>query len=121
MGKIKTHQVISSIVIIVIVVITVLVVCCCAAGIVKIENEKNRITEGVIIDKSYSAPFSTISYVRSGKVMVPVTYHHPARYSFQLRGEKNEQVVTCQCEVSKEDYDEYRIGSYYRLRRGKEK
>ena len=113
MKKNKIHGVVSAIIIVTVIAI---VSYCCIAGIATIiDNEKNRITEGIIIDKSYSAPYSTISYVRSGKVMVPVTNYHPARYSFQLRGEKNEQVVTYWCEVSKEDYDEYRIGSYYRL------
>lgn len=80
-----------------------------------VENEKNRITEGVIVDKSYTAAYTTTSYSRVGKVMVPISHYHPPIYRFQLRGEKDERTVTYWLEVSKEDYDEYKIGSYYRL------
>lgn len=67
-----------------------------------IENEKDRITEGIIIDKSYSAAHIT------------AMHYHPASYRFQLRGVKDERTVTYWLKVSKEDYQEYKVGNYYR-------
>lgn len=80
-----------------------------------IENEKNRITEGVIIDKSYSAAYTTTTYSKVGKATVPHMHYHPASYRFQLRGVKDERTVTYWLKVSKEDYQEYKVGNYYRL------
>ena len=100
-------------VVIIAIVITILFVV--IAGIAaSIENEKNKITEGIIIDKSFSAAYTTYTSTRIGETTVMQPHYHPARYSFQLQGEKNEKTVTYWLEVSKEDYNEYRIGNYYK-------
>ena len=79
-----------------------------------IENEKNKITEGIIIDKSYSAAYTTYTSVKIGETTVMQPHYHPEKYSFQLRGEKDEKAVTYWLAVSKEDYNEYKIGNYYK-------
>lgn len=79
-----------------------------------IENEKNKITEGIIIDKSYSAAYTTYTSVKIGETTVMQPRYHPEKYSFQLRGEKDEKTVTYWLTVSKKDYIEYKIGNYYK-------
>lgn len=79
-----------------------------------IENEKNKITEGIIIDKSYTVAYTTYAITRVGKPPVLTPIYHPEKYSFQLRGEKDEKTVTYWLTVPKEDYNEYKIGDYYK-------
>ena len=99
---------IGSAILCIIIVITVI------AGVVaSIENEKNKITEGIIIDKSYTEGYITYTNTRIGKIIILQPHHHPEKYSFQLRGEKDGKTVTYWLTVSKEDYNEYKIGDYY--------
>ena len=79
-------------------------------------NEQNRITEGIIVDKSYIAERVTTDYrVIENTPQIPFTYRKPAQYYFQLEGEKNEIKVKYWLEVSEHDYNAYRIGDYYKL------
>lgn len=75
-----------------------------------IQNESNRITEGVIVDKQFVPEDSYYSGTKDN-----VTYHHyPERHLFLLRGEKNGKTVEYWCEVGPEDYDRYRTGDHYK-------
>ena len=47
-------------------------------------NEQNRITEGVIVDKSYTAEKATTNYRTVGDAQIPYTSREPAHYHFQL-------------------------------------
>lgn len=75
-----------------------------------VQNESNRITEGIIVDKQFFPEESYYSGTRDSS-----TYHHnPERHLFLLRGEKNGETVEYWCEVGPEDYDRYHTGDYYR-------
>lgn len=78
-------------------------------------NEQNRITEGTIVDKSYTAERIITQYRIVGGTRKPYINKEPAHYRFQLEGEKNEIIVKYWLEVSEHDYNVYRIGDYYKL------
>lgn len=76
-----------------------------------IQNEKNAIPAGTIVEK-YHQP------ERIESTIIPKTGHasvtrHPAIYRFQLRGEKDEVMVDYWTDVPEEDYFKYRIGDWY--------
>lgn len=80
-----------------------------------IGNEKNRITEGVIVDKSYSEAYTTTDCKVINNNTITEVHYHPACYRFKLQGEKDEITVTYWLSVSEKDYNEYKIGDYYKL------
>lgn len=82
--------------------------------IVCILNEQNRITEGVIVDKKYTAERITTNYTMVGKTPIPYANREPAHYHFQLEGEKDEIKVRYWLEVSEHDYNNYQIGDYFK-------
>lgn len=50
-----------------------------------------------------------------GNTQILYTNREPAHYYFQLKGEKDEEKVRYWFEVSEYDYNEYKIGDYYKL------
>ena len=76
-----------------------------------IQNEKNAIPAGTIIEK-YHQPVRIESTINAKTGHTSVT-QHPAIYRFQLRGEKDEVIVDYWTDVSEEDYFKYRIGDWY--------
>lgn len=88
-----------------IIVVVVLVVTLIGA----ISNEKNKISHGVVIDRSYTAPFT--SYTYSGDVKVPE--YHAARFTLTIRGEKNGKTVEYSFSVPESEYVQYQIGDNY--------
>lgn len=95
-----------------IVFIIALMVAFIGAGVYgAIQNEKNAIPAGTIVEKYYR-PERIESTTNSKTGHTSVTYH-PAIYRFQLRGEKNEVMVDYWTDVPEEDYFKYRIGDWY--------
>lgn len=71
------------------------------AGVVvyaHIQNEKNKIDEGTVVDK--------YSYLQSR----PVVHRW---YHLKISGEKNGKMVEYDMEVDKSEYEEYEIGDHY--------
>ena len=112
---IKSKKGITAIEVIVIIAIIAILAVIGFGAIAGLLNEQNRITEGVIVDKSYTAERSTTNYKMVGNTQIPYTNREPAHYHFQLEGEKDEIKVRYWLEVSEYDYNEYRIGDYYKL------
>lgn len=77
-------------------------------------NENNKISEGVVIDKNYKAPYTTTIYIEVGDTRIPQSTYHPESYSLEIQGEKNEESVTYWFECTAEEYRQYSIGDYYR-------
>ena len=98
---------------IVIIFVVVLIVALIVGGGVygAIQNEKNAIPAGTIVDK-YHRP-ERIESTTSVKTGCTSTAHYPAIYRFQLRGEKDEVMVDYWTDVPEEDYFKYRIGDWY--------
>ena len=103
---IKSKKGITAVEIIVIITIIAILAALIYVVIVGCLNEQNRITEGVIVDKSCTA---------EKVITIPYTRREPAHYHFQLEGEKDEIKVRYWLEVSEHDYNEYKIGDYYKL------
>lgn len=113
---IKSKKSITAVEVIVIITIIAILATIIVVGMIPgILNEKNRITEGIIVDKSYTAESVTTDYRNVGDTLIPFTHREPAHYHFQLEGEKDEIKVKYWLEVSENDYNAYRIGDYYKL------
>lgn len=95
-----------------IVFVIALIVTFIGAGVYgAIQNEKNAIPAGTIVEK-YHRPERIESTTNSKTGHTSIT-RHPAIYRFQLRGEKNEVMVDYWTDVPEEDYFKYRIGDWY--------
>lgn len=95
-----------------IVFVIALMVALIGAGVYgAIQNEKNAIPAGIIVEK-YHQPERIESTTNAKTGHTSVT-HHPAIYRFQLRGEKDEVMVDYWTDVPEEDYFKYRIGDWY--------
>ena len=75
-----------------------------------IQNERCRISEGVIIDKQLNEGYTQGDISKNGGNYVSV----PTTYYFQLRGEKNDKTVTYWLNVAEDEYSEYKVGDYYK-------
>lgn len=75
-------------VIVIIAIIAILVAAIIYGVIVGCLNEQNRITEGVIVDKSYTAESVITQYQIVGDTRMPYINKEPAHYRFQLEGGK---------------------------------
>lgn len=73
-------------------------------------NHRNKIDEGIIVDKQYTAEYSHYSSDKNGGHF----YRTPASYSFTIEGEKDGETVRYTFSVTKEEYDQYKIGDYYK-------
>ena len=100
------------------IVLVILVACifiACVAGVVyaikwNIDNEANRITEGVVIDKDYDPARVSSSYTKETGAH---THYYPERYRLLLEGRKDGESVQYWKEVTAEEYAAHNIGDYY--------
>lgn len=97
---------------IIIVFVVALMIVLIGVGVYEaIQNEKNAIPAGTIVEK-YHQP-ERIESTTNAKIGHTSITRHPAIYRFQLRGEKNEVMVDYWTDVPEEDYFKYRIGDWY--------
>ena len=85
-----------------------LVVACCG-----LLNESNRISEGVVVDKSYSPAYTTTHTVHKGEQVFVIPEYHAASYSIKLEGEKDGETVTYWRSVTEQEYHQMGIGDRY--------
>lgn len=108
---IKEHLVETSIFVVAIVCVGAMIFCVSAA----LANEGNKINEGVIVDKRYTAAYtSTKTYPVPENTTMPVKEYHPATYHFKIRGDKNGETVEYTFAVTENEYNAYKIGDYYK-------
>lgn len=79
-----------------------------------IANESNRITEGIIVDKDYTAPYSSITYHTINGNSYPVSRYHPENFQFKIKGDKNSKTVEYVFDVTENEYNSYNVGDYYK-------
>lgn len=110
---IKEHicKIITAIIIVICVIAVILVIAVINFGI---KNAKNAISEGTIVDKDYQSAYFYTTYINSGETMIPQTNYSPESYTFKIKGNKNGEIVECQFEVTKEEYNQYKVGDYYK-------
>lgn len=92
--------------IVVTVLVALLFVCIIAGGI---QNEMNAITNGIIVDRDYTAGYTSYSSNKSSGHM----YSYPPTYRFTIEGEKGGKTVQYTFEVTEEEYHRYKIGDWY--------
>ena len=78
------------------------------------ENVSYGDKEGAIINKYYKEPYTTTSYIMSGKVMVPITNRHSESWNFELQKEVEGKSKSITIEVAQDIYDKYNIGDYFK-------
>lgn len=69
--------------------------------------------QGTIIDKRYSAPYT--SYVTSnvGNSTIQMPHYYPETFKIKLQKEDNGKVKECWISVPAQEYEKYNIGDYY--------
>ena len=77
-------------------------------------NSRNKINEGVVIDKDYHSAYTTITYIHSDDMTIPVSQYYPERFVLTIRGSKNGETVEYRFAVSEAEYERYSIGDYYK-------
>ena len=77
------------------------------------DNESNRISEGIVIDKDYNSAYTTYNHIKSGNSYINVPQFHPETYRIRLEGEKDGETVTYWREATEHEYRIYNIGDYY--------
>lgn len=82
-------------------------------GIMIYQNVSYGEKEGTIINKYYKEPYTTTSYMMSGKVMMPITNYHSESWNFELQKEAEGKVKNITIEVSQDIYNQYDIGDYF--------
>ena len=69
-------------------------------------NEKNKISEGTVVDRIYEAGYMTDN-----------GYRHP-KCKLTIEGEKNGKLVQYTFEVPESEYVQYQVGDHYPKPRG---
>ncbi len=67
-----------------------------------------------MIDKDYSSAYTTVEYIKNDGALIPKTVYHPEKYLMQIRGKKDDEIVDYWFECTAEEYQQYKIGDYYR-------
>ena len=92
------------------IVMFVIVVAMIAAVGFAAGNEANRISEGTVIEKDYSAGYTRYSGDGDSRTLIS----EPPRYYLLLRGGKNGETVKYWCEVTEGEYNSVKIGEFFR-------
>lgn len=90
-------------IIFIITIISVLIACVWCA----IDNENNRISEGTVVDRHYTAGYTTV-----GTKDMPPRYV-PPHCTLTISGEKNGEYVEYTFDVPEVEYAMYHIGDHY--------
>lgn len=72
-----------------------------------VSNEKNRISEGTVVDRQYTAGYTTVGTENSPPRYVP------PHCTLTISGEKNGEYVEYTFEVPEYEYAQYHIGDHY--------
>ena len=75
----------------------------------EVVNERNAITEGLIVDKQMYAGGTHYSSDKNGGRM----HTYQTAFYFTISGEKNGEPVEYTFEVTEADYSAYKIGDWY--------
>lgn len=78
-----------------------------------VDNANNEISEGVVIDKDYSAAHTLITYTYANGIRIPHTQYYPESFTLTIRGTKSGETVEYRFEVPESEYERYNIGDYY--------
>lgn len=82
-------------------------------GIMIYQNVSYGEKEGTITNKYYKGPYTTTSYMMSGKVMIPITNYHSESWNFELQKEVKGKTKNITIEVAQDIYNQYNIGDYF--------
>lgn len=73
--------------------------------------------QGTIIDKKYNASYTTTthstSYIGKSTISIPTTKYHPENYNIKIQKKDNGKTKECWIQITKEEYEKYKIGDYY--------
>ena len=96
--KVNIIEIIFFLIITAISVIAVIAICV---------NESHRISEGTVVDRNYTAGYTSVATKDR-----PATYH-PSRCTLTISGTKDGEYVEYTFEVPEAEYAKYNIGDHY--------
>ena len=99
-----------------IIIISVVFIILAVSVIAGVNNYRNRISEGWVVDKQMSAGYM---YYSAGEKDASM-YSRTSTYYLEIEGEKNGKKVSFWKEVSEEEYHEYSVGDWYGRAKGGE-
>lgn len=73
--------------------------------------------QGTIVDKKYNEAYTSTTYTTTwtGKCMIsiPMTRYNPENYNIKIQKEEDGETKECWVQITKEEYEKYKIGDYY--------
>lgn len=75
-----------------------------------VTNERNRIAEGVILDKQIYEGYTHANHTKENGSFTSV----PTTYYFLIQGQKKGETVEYWTNVTATEYDSFKVGEYYR-------
>lgn len=78
-------------------------------GIIAKNNIEYGTKEGIVIDKNYTAAYTTMQ--RSGNITFP--QYHPESYNIRIQKEEKEKIKSIWINVDQTTYHNINIGDYY--------
>lgn len=76
-------------------------------------NERYIGIEGTIVAKEYVPEHKTISFIPTGKSLIPITNHHPDAWYITVEYDINGKKEKAEFEITEEEYKTYDIGDIY--------
>lgn len=79
-----------------------------------IKNADNKITEGIVVDKTYRSAYTTHRTQMVNKGVIEIPEYHPETYQMCIEGKKNGETVKYWFSCPAEEWNAYKIGDYYK-------
>lgn len=95
-----------------------IITCICLAIIICIVTlltwkaiDESTVKSGIVIKKYYTPVHYTTTYVMAGKVLIPISIFHNENWIIVISGKDyRKQLIECELNYSKEEYDKIKIG-----------
>lgn len=69
--------------------------------------------KGTVIKKEHKEAYHYTSFVKSGKVLVPISHNIPEQYKIEISKVENDETKTKWVNITKEKYETIQIGDWY--------
>ena len=69
--------------------------------------------QGAIVDKRYSAPYTTYITSNVGNSTIRTPQYYPETYSIKIQKNDNGKVKECWIDIPAHEYEKYKIGDFY--------
>lgn len=73
---------------------------------------RDRLSEGVVIEKYITEAYNTQGLMMVGKIMIPQTYYHPRSFNLVISGTYKGKSYQEVWSVKQESYNSVKVGQY---------